>query len=235
MIQIGMTRLSQLSMNYYIRHVMSFHIEGEKPSTTDRVSYKLRRGNLVVTKDIDVYIDGALVDKDKYDVYPQDGLIVFKTPTAAGEEVTCDYWFTFVNVLDAYTSEEEIDIPLVAIDDIGDEEEAIELGSTNKLVYVTYKLNVYGNSEAQRDDMVDMLRPAFSDQSVPIWDFNRGFPVDYEGKLIVGGGGFDKDITVGKLTFSSVDVVRNPLQSSEPIERGRAIMTLTGEYIRKNK
>ena len=38
---------------------------------------------------------------------------------------------------------------------------------------------------------------------------------------------------VGKLTFSSVDVARNPLQSSEPIERGRAIMTLTGEYIRK--
>ena len=92
-----------------------------------------------------MYVDGTPSDKDKSMTFNPRWFNCIQNTHCRREEVTCDYWFTFVNVLDAYTSEEEIEIPLVAIDDIGDEEEAIELGPKNKLVYVTYKLNVYGN------------------------------------------------------------------------------------------
>lgn len=224
---MGMTRLVDLSLNYFLAHQLARNVLGEQATTRDYKAYNLKRQNVVATRPIDVYVNGAFVDPAEYKVYPSDGKIVFNIQRDSMFVVTVDYYYPLVNVVDAYRGD-FITPPIIAIDDSGDSEKGVELGTSSKSVKTEFRINVYAKTEGQRDDITDLIKAALDD-AVPIWNFNNGFPVLGDGEK---NSFFDVNDTLGFIYFDDPFVRRNPLQSSDPIELGRALITVYGEYLR---
>lgn len=224
---MGITRLVSLSMHYFLPYKLSVSVLDEVATTSDSKVYNLKYSNLVETKPILVRIDGAPIDSSKYDYYPSDGKVVFSETLDSQSVIAVDYHYSPINVVGTHR-DDFIQPPIVAVETSGDSETGVELGTKSKWVRTEFRINLYARSEGQRDDLTDSIKVALDD-SMPIWNFNDGFPVLADGRQ---NPSFDVTNVVGYVLFDNPVVRRNPLRSSDPIEIGRAIVTINGEYLR---
>lgn len=222
---MGLTRLTTLSLIYFLNQELSMEVVGGQSIQRDTRTFALKHNRLVPTRTISVYVDGELISVDGYKVYPQDGLLVFSSPLGSAS-VTVDYHYSLIDVVDAYRKD-VLNAPIVAVENVGDKERGMEIGTDSKLVTAEFRINVYANTEGQRDDVTDFIKRAL-DKTMPIWDFNKGFPVLYGGEI---NPTFDVNKIVGRMCFEHPSVRRNPLQSSDRLEVGRAIIMVRGEYL----
>jgi hypothetical protein len=217
------TRLVDGSITFYLRHMLAYEV-------TERiVNGKLSHHDIVPTRPILIYQDGVLLDKSKYDVNVNLGTIEFLEPIPPETVLTCQYWYSYISVVDAYR-DDTLEPPIVVVDYAGDDEEPFELGAGRKSVRCDIEIQVYGINEGQRDDVVDSIKRALT-YNVPIWDFNKnGYPVLHGG---LWNKEFNPKDVVGWLYCDNrMSVRRNPLRSNDVIERGRAIINVYGEYTR---
>lgn len=219
-IKMGITRLAHYSFYYFIRERLSHSVLKAETSTEDKKVFVLPNQRLVVTKPITVYIDDNEVDSSLYSVYPETGILVFDESVEG--VVTADYFYSFISVLDAY-ADDLISPPFLSIENRSDDSTPGELGSDATFISYDFRINLFGENEGNRDDLVDELKKAIYN-SCPIIDFNNGFPVDENGKLV----DFEKEV-IGYMDLGLPRVVRNPLNSSDVIERCRAIIYVSGE------
>lgn len=225
MSNMGLTRLTTLSLIYFLTQELSNKVVGGQSTRQDQRTFVLQHTNLVPTRPIFVYVDGELIEPDSYNIYPQDGRIVFSSPLES-TSVTADYHYSFIDVVDAYRKD-ILNAPIVAIENVSDSERGMEIGTNTKLVTAEFRIHIYAATEGQRDDITDSIKRAL-DKTMPIWDFNKGFPVLYGGEI---NPSFDANEVVGRMLFEHPSVIRNPLRSSDRFEVGRAIITVKGEYV----
>lgn len=223
---MGKTRLVNLSLHYFLVHNLSYDVENDTTTTYDYVSYKLNYKNIVTTKPVTVYRNSQLVPNTEYKIFPVRGEIFFNDTQNTDDIITADFSHCFVNILQPF-SEDEISPPLVAIENDNDSDRAIELGSNLSAVMYKFRIHVYGVNEGQRDDIADYIKETLK-SDVYVWDFNLGFPVLRDGSI---NNEFDINNVINDIYFSSVRVQRNPLQSNDIIEKGRALITISGEII----
>lgn len=202
-----------------------FGIEVKKrtllPDGTRKI-YKIPHPNIVFTKPIEIYIDDELADKNSYKVFPLLGDVIFENPVTG--TVTASYYYSPISIV-GHTGGEIIHPPLVAIENSGDNEYALELGSSRADVDAFFRIHLYATNQAQRDDLCDMIK-AFVRKTLVIYDYSKGFPLASDGSL------HEVEIPVERYALlERVSVLKNPLESTDEIEVGRALITVVCNYV----
>ncbi len=216
------TRKLNYSFLYFLLEELSFRVDKHILVSNDGLLFESQHKNFVVTKPIEVFVDNQKVSSDGYDVYPLLGAIRFKHEV--GGTVTASYNYTFINVLNR-TESDLIQPPLIAFENNSDSDYSFELGSTLSNIQALYYIHLYSINESQRDDLCDVLKKSLR-KTLPVKDFNKGFPLTSDGIL--------RNISipvVNYATFSNVNIKRNPLESTDEIERGRALISVIFEYV----
>ncbi len=202
-----------------------FGIEVKKrtlPPDGTRKIYKIPHPNIVFTKPIEIYIDDELADKNSYKIFPLLGDVIFENPVTG--TVTASYYYSPINIV-GHTGGEIIYPPLVAIENSGDNEYALELGSSRVDVDAFFRIHLYATNQAQRDDLCDMIK-AFVRKTLVIYDYSKGFPLASDGSL------HEVEIPVERYALlERVSVLKNPLESMDEIEVGRALITVVCNYV----
>lgn len=202
-----------------------FGIEVKKrtllPDGTRKI-YKIPHPNIVFTKPIEIYIDDELADKNSYKIFPLLGDVIFENPVTG--TVTASYYYSPISIV-GHTGGEIIHPPLVAIENSGDNEYALELGSSRADVDAFFRIHLYATNQAQRDDLCDMIK-AFVRKTLVIYDYSKGFPLASDGSL------HEVEIPVERYALlERVSVLKNPLESTDEIEVGRALITVVCNYV----
>lgn len=213
-----------------------FGIEVKKrtlPPDGTRKIYKIPHPNIVFTKPMEIYIDGKLADKNSYKVFPLLGDVIFENPVSdiflasflpITGTVTASYYYSPISIV-GHTGGEIIHPPLVAIENSGDNEYALELGSSRANVDAFFRIHLYATNQAQRDDLCDMIK-AFVRKTLVIYDYSKGFPLASDGSL------HEVEIPVERYaSIERVSVLKNPLESMDEIEVGRALITVVCNYV----
>lgn len=217
------TRKLNNSFMYFL--LEQFGIEVKKrtlPPDGTRKIYKIPHPNIVFTKPIEIYIDDELADKNSYKVFPLLGDVIFENPVTG--TVTASYYYSPISIV-GHTGGEIIHPPLVAIENSGDNEYALELGSSRADVDAFFRIHLYATNQAQRDDLCDMIK-AFVRKTLVIYDYSKGFPLASDGSL------HEVEIPVERYALlERVSVLKNPLESTDEIEVGRALITVVCNYV----
>jgi hypothetical protein len=217
------TRKLNNSFMYFL--LEQFGIEVKKrtlPPDGTRKIYKIPHPNIVFTKPIEIYIDDELADKNSYKIFPLLGDVIFENPVTG--TVTASYYYSPISIV-GHTGGEIIHPPLVAIENSGDNEYALELGSSRADVDAFFRIHLYATNQAQRDDLCDMIK-AFARKTLVIYDYSKGFPLASDGSL------HEVEIPVERYALlERVSVLKNPLESTDEIEVGRALITVVCNYV----
>jgi hypothetical protein len=217
------TRKLNNSFMYFL--LEQFGIEVKKrtlPPDGTRKIYKIPHPNIVFTKPIEIYIDDELADKNSYKIFPLLGDVIFENPVTG--TVTASYYYSPISIV-GHTGGEIIYPPLVAIENSGDNEYALELGSSRVDVDAFFRIHLYATNQAQRDDLCDMIK-AFVRKTLVIYDYSKGFPLASDGSL------HEVEIPVERYALlERVSVLKNPLESTDEIEVGRALITVVCNYV----
>jgi len=105
---------------------------------------------------------------------------------------------SFVTVLDAFPTnangnDPQLTLPTVSIDSIDLTGISLELGSTD-ITQRFWAIDVFAKNKSQRDDFAYLFSRLLLNESIPVFDYDQGFPPDFNPPQI------------GYLTPSSIDM-----------------------------
>ncbi len=105
--------------------------------------------------------------------------VVFSTDILSTSVVTSDYSFCTVKLYDDYPDIDKPDfvLPAVSLEVTNYSVAANELGRTPNYYRVPYTITVFAERSGQRDDITDIIREILLNTSIPLIDFEVGFPI----------------------------------------------------------
>jgi hypothetical protein len=91
-----------------------------------------------------------------------------------------DYYWYYVSIVDEWAAIEASDSPVVVIDIHGTDKNGYQLGAGKKIVRKV-DLHIFGDSTAERNDLVEVLYDGLYLKSAPLLSFPLGTALDYDG------------------------------------------------------
>lgn len=102
-------------------------------------------------------------------------------------------------VVNAYPNTSNVTIfPTIAVDKIGTYKKPVEIGGKNHTV-VNVTIDVFANSDGQRDDLSDLIQESLDSRVFTLYDFTNQFPVAV--------GNYSGIPSIGDMYISRVTVV----------------------------
>lgn len=97
------------------------------------------------------------------------------------------YWIksklpSFVTVLDAFpnsanSDDPQLALPTVSIDSINLKGFPLELGSNERFLRF-WAIDIFTKNKSQRDDFAYLFSDSLLNESIPVYDYDQGFPPD---------------------------------------------------------
>jgi hypothetical protein len=175
------TRLVELSLYYKLKDSLSIKRTGETLTSVDFISYNLKYDNITTTFDVVVYVDGEIATSG-YVVDYINGIIKFDSALSSSNIVKADYYYCPYRIYDESSSEttDNFKYPAIAIYEDETETEPYEIGTATTEKVKSYVVQVWSERGGERNDVTDSIVEIL-ERSIPIIDYNAGFPVNNDG------------------------------------------------------
>lgn len=121
---------------------------------------------------------GILVPESEYVVDYIDGRII--TERALIVPATVDFDWNYISVVDEWAAIEAADPPVIVIDMSGTDKIGYQLGGGKKTTRKV-DIHIFASDPAERNDIVETLYDGLYNKSCPLYKFETGGVLDYDG------------------------------------------------------
>lgn len=180
------TRLIELSLFTKIQDKLSRSRSKETATSANFSTYNLKYNNVQTKYPVTVYVNNIVYNSSGYSVDYTNGIINFNVPLTSSDVVQVDYTYCYVNVYDESMSPTSNDFkyPAVAVYEANRKDVGFELGSTVREMHPVWMVDVWAERGGERNDYTDLLMQLFEEGvTLPIIDFNQGFPCNSDGTI----------------------------------------------------
>lgn len=176
------TRLIEYSLYYKIQDKLSRRRKKEKPKTLDSQTYNLRSVDVLPQYPVEVFVNN-IQQQGNFTVNYLDGIVTFDFPLNTTDTVEISYTYCTHTIYDESNNPrvEEFVSPAVAIHRQNRTDKAFELGNAEREEHSMWVIDVWSYRGGERHDATDMLTRMFEVESLPIVDYNLGFPLEQNG------------------------------------------------------
>lgn len=144
---------------------------------------------------------GSIITDDYYIVDYIDCRIIAEPEV---EPATIDYHWNYVSLIDEWTELQSTEPPVVVIELSHDSASGFQLGGGRKNVRKCI-LHIFGSDSAERNELVDVIFNSLYLKRCPLYELEKGTPLDYDGTFYGRKATYDKDSTLfSRTTVSGV-------------------------------
>ena len=122
--------------------------------------------------------DLTVVSGVEYLVDYVDGRVIFDSTTVVPSYV--DYYWNYVSVVDEWAIIQAASSPIVVIDTNGTNKTGYQLGAGKKVRRLV-DIHIFASNVAERNDLVEVIYDGLYNKSAPVYDFETGDVLDYDG------------------------------------------------------
>lgn len=250
---ISRLRLENISLFNYIKYLVISPALSEY-SSGDTITYNPTTGVYTVESSLDpspvsegrgwVFFDDSLVS-GRYVVdtsQEQTAKVVVTGPTTCtinyltgsisnfdSEPTSVTYYWNYVSVLPGWPGKTPPPLPIVSISIDGTVKEGFQLGGGTRNLRTVY-FDIFATSDAERQDITDVIHTALFNRTIPIYDFTENTYLNYDGTF---NSGLTEDMVLqGNIRF--IDVKDSKINISgdwSDINKFRSLVTGTYESL----
>ena len=148
---------------------------------------------------------GNLIDEGEYIIDYLDGRII-TSGTVTPVEV--DYFWNYVSLVDEWAAIEAADPPVVVVDILGTDKAGYQLGHGKKETRKV-EIHIFASSTAERNDLMETIYDSLYLKSIPIYNFNTGSVLEYDGTWYGRKSNTNRDTTLfDRTTMSGVSMLQ---------------------------
>lgn len=125
---------------------------------------------------------GSEIDRSHYTINYIEGAITASggNSTPDGTPTTIDFTQHYVSVIDGWPGVDPPAAPLVAVEMGPYRKDPLQLGP-GRVAKRNVAIHVFSTSSSERDDLTEFLYDAFYNRHLPVFDFRKGEPLNYDG------------------------------------------------------
>jgi hypothetical protein len=196
------TRLIELTLFHHVKSIFA-RTRKEKPKSADFRTYSLKYTN-ILPEEVKVYKNGFLVGNTEYFADYINSIIVFNLQQSSSDVIEVEYRYCPINIYDegSNPSDDNFKYPAIAIFEIDSDHIGKELGSNKKEKHPTWGMEVWTERGGERHDITDTIVESLEEGTLPILNYNDGFPVESDGSI---NDSFDYGNIVGYMSFDSIN------------------------------
>lgn len=169
--------LVESSIYHKLQYTFKATLNTVQLSTQDNKTYFSPKKNLLPLEVLKVYKNG-IEQSTGFTVYYPDGKIVFDVANQATDIITLDTSYCYVNLDISFQN--EFSLPKIVIDFDENIDFPLEIGSKNRRIDNYYvDIIVYSERYGSQKDYLNIIKDNV--RSIPIIDFNQGFPINSDG------------------------------------------------------